>query len=205
VTVGLLGGAFDPPHNGHLRLASEAMRHFGLERLLVVPTGNPPHKRVETDAETRYLLAEAAFAHLPGVELSRYELDREGPSYTVDTARWAAERYGDDAIFLVGADEFGDFPAWREPDEILDAVRLGVASRPGFPRERLEAVLRRLRRPERVELFEIQPLPIESRDLRARAARGESIAPFVPPAVARLIAERGLYGVDTPPARGATL
>jgi nicotinate-nucleotide adenylyltransferase len=192
VTVGLLGGAFDPPHNGHLTLAAEAIRHFGLERLVVIPTGEPPHKQAETDAETRYRLAEAAFADLPGVELSRHELEREGPSYTVETARWAAERYGN-AIFLVGADEFCDFLAWREPNEILDAVRLGIASRPGFPHERLNAVLGGLRRPERIELFEIEPLPIESRELRTIAARGESIAAFVPPAVARLVAERGLY------------
>lgn len=192
MTVGLLGGAFDPPHNGHLTLAAEAIDHFGLERLVVVPTGDPPHKHAETDAETRYLLAEAAFADLPAVELSRHELGRRGPSYTVDTARWAADRYGD-AIFLVGADEFCDFLAWREPDTILDAVRLGVASRPGFPRERLDAVLDGLRRPDRVELFEIEPLPIESRELRALAGGGESIAAFVPPAVARFVAERALY------------
>ena len=192
MTVGLLGGAFDPPHNGHLTLAAEAIQRFGFERLVVIPTGDPPHKRAETDAETRFLLAEAAFADLPGVELSRQELEREGPSYTVDTARWAADLYGD-AIFLVGADEFCDFLSWREPDEILDAIRLGVASRPGFPPERLDAVLSGLRRPDRVELFEIEPLPIESRELRALAARGESLAAFVPPAVARLVAERGLY------------
>jgi nicotinate-nucleotide adenylyltransferase len=126
------------------------------------------------------------------VEVSRHELDRMGPSYTVDTARWAAKRYGD-AIFLVGADEFCDFLSWRGPDEILDAVRLGVASRPGFPQERLDTVLRGLRRPERVEFFVIEPLPIESRDLRARVGRGESISGLVPPAVARLVEEGGLY------------
>jgi nicotinate-nucleotide adenylyltransferase len=192
VTVGLLGGAFDPPHNGHLALSAAAIRRFGLELLVVIPTGEPPHKRAVTDAETRFDLAAAAFADLPGVELSRVELDREGPSYTVDTARWAAERYGD-AVFLIGADEFCDFLSWRDPDGVLEAVKLGVASRPGFPRDRLEHVLAGLGRPERVELFEIEPLPIESRELRALAARGESIAAFVPPAVARLVAERGLY------------
>jgi nicotinate-nucleotide adenylyltransferase len=192
VTVGLLGGAFDPPHDGHLALAAEATRHFGLELLVVIPTGEPPHKRAATDAETRFDLARAAFAELPGVELSRVELEREGPSYTVDTARWAADRYGD-AVFLIGADEFRDFLSWRDPDGVLEAVRLGVASRPGFPRARLERVLVGLSRPDRVELFEIEPLPIESRELRALAARGESIAAFVPPAVARLVAERGLY------------
>jgi nicotinate-nucleotide adenylyltransferase len=192
MTVGLLGGAFDPPHNGHLALAGAALGQFDLNRLVVIPTGDPPHKHVATDAETRFRLAEAAFAGLPAVEVSRHELDRMGPSYTVDTARWAAKRYGD-AIFLVGADEFCDFLSWRGPDEILDAVRLGVASRPGFPQERLDTVLRGLRRPERVEFFVIEPLPIESRDLRARVGRDESISALVPPAVARLVEEGGLY------------
>jgi nicotinate-nucleotide adenylyltransferase len=192
VTVGLLGGAFDPPHNGHVALARAAIEHFGLDRLVVVPTGTPPHKRVPTDAETRFRLAQAAFAELSGIELSRYELDRDGPSYTVDTARWAAERFGD-AIFLVGADEFCDFLSWHDPNGVLDAVRIGVASRPGFPRERLDAVLAGLERPDRVELFEIDPLPIESRELRARVARVESIDRDVPSAVARLVSELGLY------------
>jgi nicotinate-nucleotide adenylyltransferase len=192
VTVGLLGGAFDPPHNGHVALARAAIEHFGLDRLVVVPTGTPPHKRVPTDAETRFRLAQAAFAELSGIELSRYELDRDGPSYTVDTARWAAERFGD-AIFLVGADEFCDFLSWHDPNGVLDAVRIGVASRPGFPRERLDAVLAGLERPDRVELFEIDPLPIESRELRARVARVESIDRDVPSPVARLVSELGLY------------
>ena len=192
MTVGLLGGAFDPPHNGHVALARAAIEHFALDRLVVVPTGTPPHKHVETDAKTRFQLAEAAFAHLPGVELSRHELEREGPSYTVDTARWAAARYGD-VILVVGADEFCDFLSWRDPDGILDSVRIGVASRPGFPHERLDAVLAGLRRPDRVALFEIDPILIESRELRVRVARGEPIDGEVPLAVARLVAELGLY------------
>jgi nicotinate-nucleotide adenylyltransferase len=192
VSIGLFGGVFDPPHNGHIALVAEAMRHFELDRLVAIPTGEPPHKPVDTDPETRFRLAEAAFAHLPGVEVSRHELDREGPSYTVDTVRWASERYGN-AIFLAGADEFCDFLSWRQPDAILEAVRFGVASRPGFPRERLDAVLGGLRRPNRVELFEIEPLPIESRDLRARVAGGEPIDAYVPAAVAKLASELGLY------------
>jgi nicotinate-nucleotide adenylyltransferase len=192
VTVGLLGGAFDPPHNGHVALARKAIDHFALDRIVVVPTGTPPHKLVAADAETRFGLAEAAFADLPGVELSRFELDRGGPSYTVDTARWAADRYGD-ALFLIGADEFCDFLSWHDPNGVLDAVRVGVASRPGFPRERLDPILAALERPDRVELFEIDPIPIESRELRARVARGEPIDRDVPPAVARLVSELGLY------------
>ena len=192
MTVGLLGGAFDPPHSGHVALAREAIRRLGLDRLVIVPTGDPPHKQVETDAQTRFRLAEAAFVGVEGVELSRHELDRAGPSFTEDTARWAAGLYGD-AVFLVGADEFCDFLSWHDPDGVLDAARLAVASRPGFPRERLDAVLAGLRRPDRVEFFEIEPLPISSRELRARVARGDPIDALVPADVAQLVAELGLY------------
>jgi nicotinate-nucleotide adenylyltransferase len=190
--TGLLGGAFDPPHNGHATLIEEALRHFGLERVVVVVTGDPPHKHVETDAETRYRLAEAAFSDLVRVELSRHELEQPGPSYTVATACWAEERFGD-SIFLVGADEFTDFLSWREPNDVLEHVRLGVATRPGYPLARLDAVRSRLDRPERVELFEIPERAISSRQLRARVARGESISGLVRPEVERLIVQLGLY------------
>ena len=191
--TGLLGGAFDPPHNGHLVLADEAIRHFAFERLVVVVTGDPPHKPVETDAETRFLLAGAAFAGRPLVELSRYELDRAVPSYTVDTACWAEKAYGD-AVFVVGADEFADFLSWKDPNGVLAHVRLGVATRPGYPRDALDAVLAALERPDRVELFDIPAVPISSSEIRDRVARGEPVGGLVPAGVARLIAELGLYG-----------
>jgi nicotinate-nucleotide adenylyltransferase len=192
VTTGLLGGAFDPPHNGHVALAQAAFERFGLDRLVVVVTGDPPHKEVQTHAETRFRLAKEAFAGLPGVELSRHELERPGPSHTVATARWAEEQWGD-VVFLVGADEFADFRAWKDPDEILEHVRLGVATRPGYPRERLDPVLAGLRRPERVELFEIPAVDVSSTDIRRRASHGEPIEALLPPGVARLVVEDGVY------------
>ena len=192
MAVGLLGGAFDPPHNGHVALADEALRHFGLDRVVVVVTGEPPHKRVATDPETRYRLAEAAFSGRPRIELSRRELARPGPSYTLETARWAAAAFAD-PIFLVGADEFVDFLSWKDPNGVLEHVRLGVATRPGCPRAALLRVRERLERPERVELFEIPALPISSRELRAAVGRGEPIDAYVPEPVARLVDELGLY------------
>lgn len=192
MTTGLLGGAFDPPHAGHVALAREAVRHFGLERLVVVVTSRPPHKDVRTDAETRLSLAEAAFGDVPGAMLSRHELDRPGRSYTVDTARWAEREWGD-VVFLVGADEFADFPSWKNPDGILEHVRLGVATRPGYPPERLDPVLAGLRRPERVELFEIPPILASSSEIRERLAGGDAAGDLLPAAVARRVVELDLY------------
>jgi nicotinate-nucleotide adenylyltransferase len=154
--------------------------------------GEAPHKQVATDAETRFALARAAFDRIPRMELSRHELDRPGPSYTVETARWAARQF-DDPVWILGADEFADFPTWRDPEGVLEHVKLAVATRPGYERPRLDAVLSGLTRPDRVEFFDLRPLPISSREIRARVGAGESVEHLVPPAVARLIAERGLY------------
>lgn len=199
--VGVLGGTFNPPHLGHLALARAAIDRFGLDRLLVVVTGNPPHKQVDVDAETRYRLAELAFAGLARAELSRAEMEGQGMAYTIETAKEAARQWGD-VVFLVGADSFADFRAWRDPNGILEHVRLGVATRPGVPNERLEAVRAQLRRPERVEFFEIERVPISSRELRARVARGEAIDGLVPPAVAGEIERLGLYRKSTSAIQG---
>jgi nicotinate-nucleotide adenylyltransferase len=198
--TGLFGGAFDPPHNGHVALAESAIAHFSLERLVVIPTGVAPHKQVETPAETRCRLAEAAFADLPSVEISRWEIERGEPSYTLETTRWARERYGE-LIFLVGADQFAKLDTWHKPDEVLELARLGVATRPGYPREVLDESLARLRDPGRVEFFELEPHPVSSTGVRARVARGEPIDGLVPARVARLVAELGLYR----PGNGDTL
>jgi nicotinate-nucleotide adenylyltransferase len=190
--TGLFGGAFDPPHNGHLALVETALARFRLERLVIVVTGRPPHKRVETDPETRFRLAQAAFAAREGVQLSRHELEREGPSYTVDTARWAEREWGD-VVLLIGADEFADFLGWKDPSDVLRHARLGVATRPGYPSEAFEEVLEGLEGRERVELFEIPALPLSSSEIRARVRRGDPIADMVPKAVAREIELTGLY------------
>lgn len=192
MTVGLFGGTFDPPHVGHVALAKTALRELGLGRLLVLVAGTPPHKPVETDAEARFRLAQAAFANVPGVEVSRRELDRPGPSYTLETARWASAEFGD-PVLIVGADEFADFLGWHEPDEILEHVRLAVAERAGYDHARLETVRTRLRRPGRVAYFAFDPIGVSSRDVRARLAAGESVDGLVPPAVAHVIGELGLY------------
>jgi nicotinate-nucleotide adenylyltransferase len=180
--TGLLGGAFDPPHNGHVALADTAEREFDLDELVVLVSSLPGHKAVALDGETRLRLARAAFPD--------HEVELDPHERTVDmlkSGRWR------DPLFLIGADEFADFPTWKDPDGVLERARLAVATRPGYPRERLDGVLSTLRRPQRVRFFEIDPLPISSRDIRERVAHGEPIAGLVPPAVADLIESLGLY------------
>jgi nicotinate-nucleotide adenylyltransferase len=183
MTVALYGGSFDPPHRGHVALARRAKEVLGLDRLIVLVSADPGHKHVETPAEVRLQLARAAF---PDDEVVLDEHAR-----TVDTL--AAHPEWDDPVFLIGADEFSDFLSWREPEEVLRRTRLAVATRPGFPRERLDTVLSRLEHPERVCFFELEPTPVASRDLRARLAAGEDVGDEVPPAVAEILAREGLY------------
>jgi nicotinate-nucleotide adenylyltransferase len=183
MAVGLFGGAFDPPHAGHVALAQAAKERFDLPRLTVLVSERPGHKDVELPADVRLELAQAAFPD-DDVRLDPYPR-------TVDLLR--GEQF-DDPIFLVGADQFVDFLTWKEPEAVLELTRLGVATRPGFDHGLLDTVLRALDRPDRVVFFDIDPNPAASREIRARAALGEPLEGLVPPAVERLIAERGLYG-----------
>ena len=166
----LIGGAFDPPHNGHVALAAAVRDRFGEPVILV--TADPGHKATAAPAEARLALARAAF---PG-----YRVELDPHARTVDLLRAGGF---EEPLVVIGADEFRDLPTWKEPEEVLRLARVAVATRPGYE----------LDRAGRVESFEIEPLPISSGDLRARIARGETIDGLVPPAVADLIAELGLY------------
>ena len=178
----LFGGAFDPPHLGHVAVADGARRRFGVARLVVLVGERPAHREVHAPAADRLALARAAFP-ADDVRLDPYPR-------TVELLR--AERFAD-PVLVIGADEFRGFPGWVEPDEILERARLAVAARPGYPRRELERVVRRLRRPDRVVFFEIEPSPAASTEARRRVAAGEPLDGLVPPAVARLIEERRLY------------
>jgi nicotinate-nucleotide adenylyltransferase len=171
---------------GHRALAVAAIEYFELDRLLVLVAERPGHKLAVLDGPTRLRLADAAFGDLPGAEV---RLD--GHAFTVDLVAGGAFR-GD--RFVVGADELAAFLAWREPQRILDEVRLAVGTRPGYPREVLDAALARIGRPDRVELFEL-PAPVDasSTEIRRRVAAGEAIDGLVPAPVAALIAGLGLY------------
>jgi nicotinate-nucleotide adenylyltransferase len=181
--IGLYGGSFDPPHRGHVELARRAKEELGLGPLRVLVSAAPGHKQVDTPADVRLRLAQAAF---PDDVVMLDEYPR-----TIDLLR--AHPEWDDPIFLIGADQFRDFLSWQEPDEVLRRTRLAVATRPGFPREELEPVLSHLEHPERVIFFEIEPTPVASRELRERLAEGEAAGPEVPSAVEDLIRAEGLY------------
>ncbi|HWG55741.1 MAG TPA: nicotinate-nicotinamide nucleotide adenylyltransferase [Gaiellaceae bacterium] len=187
MTVAILGGRFDPPHLGHVALAARAVEHFSLDRLLVLVAADPGHKPAVAPAPERLELAQLAFARLPAdVELDRHR-------FTVDMLD---ERRFDDPLFLIGADELVAFPTWKRPERVLELARLGVATRPGYDRERLDLVLAQLPRPDRVELFELEPHPVSASEVRRRAAAGEPLDGLVPPEVAARIRARGLYRED---------
>ena len=183
MSTGLYGGSFDPPHRGHVELARHAKAELGLDRLLVLVSADPGHKDVETSADVRLELVRAAF---PDDEVMLDPHPR-----TVDTLRahpeWA------DPIFLIGADQFCDFPTWKKPNQVLELTRLGVATRPGFPQDKLDRVLASLEQPERVRFFGMPPVPVSSSEIRGRVAAGQGIEDDVPEPVAELIRARRLY------------
>jgi nicotinate-nucleotide adenylyltransferase len=183
--TGLLGGTFNPPHNGHIALADAARRHFDLDKLAILVAVRPGHKEVQLGADSRLKLAQAAFPD--------YEVELDPHERTVDLLKEGRWR---DPLFVIGADQFAEFLTWKDPEGVIERARIGVATRPGYPRERLDEILGRLSRPERVELFAIEPVPVSSRDIRDRVARGEPIDGLVPPDVAALIHSLGLYRRD---------
>jgi nicotinate-nucleotide adenylyltransferase len=185
VAVGILGGVFDPPHAGHVALARAALAELELDELLVLVVADPGHKTATTPAETRLDLTRLAFGDLPEAEV---ELDRH--ARTVDSLE---ERRLEDAYFVLGADELASFESWKRPARILELVRLAVAMRPGVSRAAVDAVRQRLDAGDRIVEFEMPPVAVSSSEIRARAARGESIAADVPAPVAEAIVRVGLY------------
>ena len=196
--IGILGGTFDPPHLGHLVLAMTAAGELALDRVLFMPAGAPPHKR-EGDISSptdRLLLTRLAIAGDECFELSAFEIERAGTSYTVETAEALLDAYGASArLFIVmAADSLSQIDTWREPDRLLDLAEWAVGPRPGWPLPSRDALMERWgERHERIHLLEGPSLAISSSELRGRVAAGRSIRYLVPRAVEEQIAARRLY------------
>ena len=188
-----MGGTFDPIHHGHLVAASEVQSWFDLDEVVFVPTGAPWQKsdRAVSPAEHRYLMTVIATASNPRFTVSRVDIDREGPTYTIDTLSDLAAVYpGDELYFITGADALADIFTWREADRLFELAQFVGCTRPGYELDpsALEGIPS-----ERVTVLEIPALTISSTDCRARAAKGEPIWYLVPDGVVQYVAKHGLY------------
>ena len=191
----MLGGTFDPPHIGHLIVASEALWQLDLDVVRLVPTRVPPHKPTgaQTDPDRRAAWLERAVAGHPGLEVSRIELEREGPSYTADTLEAiAAEEPGAALWFILGADQLAELRGWHEPGRILAAARLAVVPRAGRD---LRAIADEVA-PGRADLLDVPEIGVSSSMIRERIAAGRPIRFLVPPGVEESLRREGLVASD---------
>jgi nicotinate-nucleotide adenylyltransferase len=201
--IGVLGGTFDPPHLGHLWLATLAADAAGLDRVLFMPAGQPPHKRGQpmSAAADRLLMTRLAIAGDPRLELTPIEIERPGPSFTIDSIGQLREMYGEGTrLFLVMAvDSLLQIDTWHQPDALLGLVDWLVGPRPGFPAPSPAALGERFGdRADRIRLLSGPSLDVSSSQIRARVAAGGAIRYLVPRAVEELIQDRRLFRGGAP-------
>jgi len=200
----VLGGTFNPPTLGHLAIARHARDQLGLERVVLMPAAAPPHKRVEEDPgpKARLEMCELLVRGAEGLSACALELERDGPSYTVDTLRALHARdQKTELTFIVGADVASTLPGWREPRELLRLARLAVAARPGSDRGGVLGAVASLGGEGRVSFLDAPLIDVSSSRARERVAAGEPIERLVGVDVAEYVAEHGFYGE---PARAAS-
>lgn len=195
--IGIFGGTFDPPHLGHLILASESQAQLKLDRILFVLTAHPPHKqgREITDLDERLDMLSAALQDNPEFKLSRVEIDRPGPHYALDTMLILREDFSsDELIYLMGADSLDTIAAWHQPQAFLAACdSLGVVRRPGtrLDLQRLEKEVPGLS--NKVQFVDAPLLEISAQQIRKRVKSGASVRYYLPPGVIQIIKEREIY------------
>lgn len=197
----MLGGAFNPPHIGHLVLAQEAAFQLGLDEVVLMPTGEAPHKRIEPEpgAAVRLQMTRLAVAGDELLSVSDLEVGGEGPSYTFRTLEeLSATRPGDEIFFLLGADVAAHLESWKRPERVLELARLGIAGRPGTTLDEAEAALERLGALDRAETIRMPEIAVSSTRIRRRIADGRPVRYLVPEPVAEFIAAKGLYREAVP-------
>ena len=196
--LGVMGGTFDPIHHGHLVTAEAALWAFDLEQVLFVPTGRPWMKaeRVVSPAEDRYLMTVIATSSNPRFGVSRVDIEREGPTYTVDTLRQLRRQFGEDVdlFFITGADAMLEILSWKDPEEVLAEAHFIAATRPGYDIARFEKEAPTCY--PNVSVMDIPALAISSSDIRRRVGAGEPIRYLVPEGVHTYIEKSGLYRED---------
>ena len=194
--TGILGGAFNPPHLGHLCLAQEAHARLGLDRVLLIPVREPPHRELDSDPgpEQRLRMVQLAVAGDDRLETSAIEVERPGTSYTVDTLRDLSDADPSQELTLIlGADQARRLASWREPNEVLRLARVAIAERTGLDRNEVVAELGALDGTDQIAGFELPRLDVSSTLVRERVAAGLPVRYLVPDAVADHIAAEELY------------
>jgi nicotinate-nucleotide adenylyltransferase len=197
VRLGILGGTFNPPHHGHLICAQDAFLHLELDQVLLMPARIPPHKPVEDEPgpEHRLELCRLAVQGDPHIGVSALEIERDGPSYTVDTLRALHTQTPDNELFLiVGGDVAAGLPRWREPEGVLSLATLAVAKRRGTARSSVAAALAGIPGGERARFFRMTRIGISSTEIRRRVRIEQPIRYLVPDGVAHYIEQHHLYG-----------
>jgi nicotinate-nucleotide adenylyltransferase len=194
--LGILGGTFDPPHFGHLTMAEAALTQLQLDQILFAPVGVQPLKqdRFATAPDYRAHMIELAIADLPHFALSRADLDRPGPHYTVDLLTIVQQQYPDAALwFIMGEDSLSDLLRWRDPTRIIQLARLAVLRRPGYEPNwaAFDRALPDLR--TRIDWIEHAEIAISASDIRQRLSEGLSVESLVPPEVLQYISDQQLY------------
>jgi nicotinate-nucleotide adenylyltransferase len=202
--VGILGGAFNPPHVGHLVCAQEGLVQLELEKVVFIPVGHAPHRELVDDpgAEARLEMVELAAGDDARFAISRAELDRPGPSYTADTLRDLRSKAPDDELFLIlGGDQAAALPSWREPETVLSLATVAVVERSNWSRNAIGITIGRLPGAERIRYLDMPVMQVSSSSIRRRVAEGRPIRYLVPDKVASYIGANGLYGArDSDPA-----
>lgn len=199
--VGIYGGVFNPPHAGHLVAAQEAHWQLGLDVVVWVPVREAPHREIEDDpgAEARLEMVELTVGADERFRVSRMELDREGPSYTIDSLRQLKEREPEDELFLIiGGDQAAALPSWHESEALLDVATIAVFERAHATRNAIFIKLAHMRGADRLRFLEMPRIDISSTMVRRRAAEGKPIRYLVTDKVANFIGAQSLYGASTP-------